>query len=366
MYFDPMSNDRIYLSPPRLEGNERKYLLEALDSNWIAPTGPFVTRLEQALREHTGMPEAIAVNSGTSAIHLALRVLGVGPGDEVICPTFTFIASAAPATYLGASPVFVDCEMQTWNMDPELLDQAIRSRRAAGAKVKAVVFAYCYGMPGRMDEILEICRRHELPLIEDAAEALGSTYKGKPAGTLGDIGIYSFNGNKIVTGSVGGAVVCRDLAISARIRKLVAQAKENTPHFEHHEIGYNYGMSNLVAAVVLGQLEMLEKKVSDRRKVFDGYVKQLRDTPGVRWQVEIDGCRANRWLSAFFFGDDSGIRASELIAKLASQNIESRPLWKPLHLQGAFTENLFFGDDAGGSEVLAGVCLPSLKMVHLD
>jgi len=364
MYFEIMANDRIYLSPPHLDGNERKYLLEALESNWIAPTGPFVVRLEQALREHSGLPEAIAVNSGTSAIHLALRVLAVGPGDEVICSTFTFIASAAPVTYLGATPVFVDCEMQTWNMDPAHLEQAIQSRRAAGANVKAVIFAYCYGMPGRMTEIIEVCRRHGLPLVEDAAEALGSTYQGKPAGTLGDIGIFSFNGNKIVTGSVGGAIVCRDATLAARMRKLASQAKENTPHFEHHEIGYNYGMSNLVAAVVLGQLECLEQKVNNRREVFEGYVAQLEKIPSVTWQVEPDGSRANRWLSAFHFGTNPELRASALIAKLAAGNMESRPLWKPLHTQIAFgPEALHFGGECAESLFANGVCLPSLHAV---
>lgn len=355
-----MNPQRVYLSPPNLEGNERKYLLEALESNWIAPTGPFVDRLEAALRLHTGLPGAVALNSGTSGIHLALRLLGVGSEDEVICPTFTFIASAGPITYLGAKPVFVDCERETWNMSPELLEQAIRSRRAAGAPVKAVVFAHCYGMPGYMDEIIEICRRHDLPLVEDAAEALGSTYKGKPAGTFGDIGVYSFNGNKIVTGSVGGALVCKDPDLAQRAKKFASQCKENTPHFEHHEIGYNYAMSNLVAAVVLGQLEHLPQKVQRRRAIFEGYVEQLFQSPHTSWQQELHGVHANRWLSAFVMPAEL---AHPLRDRLLNRNTESRPLWKPLHQQVAFHGCLFFGN---GAKILEGICLPSLQMVSLD
>lgn len=322
-------------------------------------------RLEAELRVYTGLNGVVAVNSGTSAIHLALRLAGVGPGDEVICPTFSFIASAAPVTYLGATPVFVDCEPQTWNMDPETLDKAIISRRQAGARVKAVVFAYCYGMPGRMEEILSICARHEIPLIEDAAEALGSTWQGKPAGTLGDFGIYSFNGNKIVTGSVGGALLCKDPAVTMRARKLASQAKESTPHFEHHEIGYNYGMSNLVAAIVLGQMECISSKVESRRLIFEAYFKQIMNRSGVTFQVEVAGAQSNRWLSTFAFSKDSGIVASSLTKTLEEMNIESRPLWKPLHTQKAFENQcLYYGEGVAESLFSNGICLPS--QAYLD
>ena len=356
-------NPKTYLSPPSLEGNERKYLLEALDSNWIAPVGPFVDRLEGDLRTLTGLPGAVALNSGTAGIHLALRLLGVGPGDEVICPTFTFIASAAPITYLGATPVFVDCEAETWNMDPEALEQAIVSRRKAGARVKAVVFAYCYGMPGQMDAILEICNRHSLPLVEDAAEALGSTWKGKPAGTLGAIGVYSFNGNKIITGSAGGALVTADLTIAKRAKKLAAQAKEPTPHFEHHEIGYNYALSNLLAAIVVGQLEQLGKKVEARRVVFSHYLASLSTKPGIHWQKEAPEAFSNRWLSTFQFDAVSGLLASAMMQSLTDRNIESRPLWKPLHLQEAFRDqDLHFGSDLSARLFANGICLPATSV----
>lgn len=357
-----MQPKRIYLSPPLLEGKERQYLLEALESNWIAPTGPFVDRLEDALRSHTGLPGAVALNSGTSGIHLALKILGVGPLDEVICPTFTFIASAGPITYLGAKPVFVDCERDTWNMDPELLDQAIRARRAAGASVKAMIFAHCYGTPGYMNEILAVCNKHELPMIEDAAEALGSSYHGKAAGTMGHIGVYSFNGNKIVTGSVGGALVSNDIELCNRAKKLASQAKENTPHFEHHEVGFNYGMSNLVAAVVLGQLETLSQKVAHRRQVFQNYLKQFAPYQGVLWQQELLGVQANRWLSAFAFAPSCEIQVQTLRDTLSQRNAESRPLWKPLHTQKAFQNGLQVFGGALAQELFSnGICLPSLE-----
>lgn len=360
-----MDPKRIYLSPPLLEGNERKYLLEALDSNWVAPTGPFVERLEETLKQYTGMPGVVAMNSGTSAIHIALRLCGVGPGDEVICPTFSFIASAGPVTYLGAKPLFVDCEPVTWNMDPVLLEKTLQECKSRSNRVKAVIFAYCYGMPSNMVQIKSICDHFEVPLIEDAAEALGSTYNYKPAGTFGTFGIYSFNGNKIATGSVGGALLCNDPSLAIHARKLASQAKEQTQHFEHHEVGYNYAMSNLAAAVILGQFEQLEAKVNKRRSVFENYTYQFKTTSGVNWQMEVDGALSNRWLSAFTFNLQCKFNKDILMEKLAQSNIESRPLWKPLHTQKAFSYP--FCKIFPVSELLfrTGLCLPSGTAINI-
>jgi len=358
------SLSRIYLSPPDLRGREREYVLEALDSNWIAPLGPFVTRLESSLQEFLDVPSVVALNSGTSALHLALRLAGVGDGDEVICPTSSFIASAAPVTYLGAKPVFVDCNPLTWNMDLQFLETAIASRRNAGASLKAVVFAYSYGMPSNMDDFVSLCQKYELPLIEDAAEALGSTWNQKAAGTFGDFGVYSFNGNKIITGSTGGALYCKNPADTLRARKLASQAKEDAPHFEHHEIGYNYAMSHIVAAILCAQMEQLPEKIAQRQQTFARYQQILADSKpkniDICYQREIDNAQSNRWLSTFYSPGQEGSAYLTLLRKnLSFANADHRPLWKPLHLQKAFAGCIYFGD--GFSETLFqnGICLPS-------
>lgn len=355
---------RIFLSPPDLRGKEREYLLEALDSNWIAPLGPFVNRFESSLQDFLKVPSIVALNSGTSAMHLALRLAGVGIGDEVICPTSSFIASAAPVTYLGAKPVFVDCNPLTWNMDLQTLEGAIKARRTAGASVKAVVFAYSYGMPSDMDAFVSLCQKYELPLIEDAAEALGSTWNQRAAGTFGDYGIYSFNGNKILTGSTGGALYCKNPADTKRARKLASQAKEDAPHFEHHEIGYNYAMSHIVAAILCAQMEQLSEKIAERRVTFSSYLQHLSmvkpQNVDVLYQQEIPNAQSNRWLSTFYSPSLAGSTFfAHLRNKLNQANADHRPLWKPLHLQKAFAGCTYFGN--GFSETLFqnGICLPS-------
>lgn len=358
-----MAEQRIYLSPPLLQGNERQYLLEALDSNWIAPLGPFVDRLEQNLCQRLQTPHVIPVNSGTSALHLALRLCGVQNGDEVICPTFSFIASAAPVTYLGARPVFVDCEATTWNMDLNLIEEAIVQRRQAGAQVKAVVFAYSYGIPGHMSELVALCDRYDLPLIEDAAEALGSSWQNQAAGTFGRFGVLSFNGNKIITGSTGGALICQQKSDAQQARKLAAQAKETTLHFEHHSIGYNYGLSNLVAAVLVAQLEQLDHRIALHRTSFDHYQDQLQNQPSLDFPQEISGAFANRWLSAFTLTPQ---HAQWLLKQLLSHNIEARPLWMPLHQQQAFGPNpICLNRGVSESLFARGICLPSRQAVTL-
>ncbi len=360
----PEPFQRIFLSPPDLRGREREYVLEALDRNWIAPLGPFVTRFESSLQEFLKVPSIVALNSGTSAMHLALRLAGVKEGDEVICPTSSFIASAAPVTYLGAKPVFVGCNPLTWNMDLQTLETAIIARRNAGASVKAAVFAYSYGMPSDMDDFVSLCQKHELPLIEDAAEALGSTWNGQAAGTFGDFGIYSFNGNKMITGSTGGALYCKNPADTLRARKLASQAKEDAPHFEHHEIGYNYAMSNIVAAILCAQMEQLTEKIAQRQHTFARYLQILADSKpaniDICYQREIDNTQSNRWLSTFYSPSQEGSAYITLLRNnLSKANADHRPLWKPLHLQKAFAGCTYFGDGFSEKLFQNGICLPS-------
>jgi len=346
---------RIYLSPPQLTGKEQQYVTEALDSNWVAPLGPFVDRLEQALAAHAGVGYALATSSGTAAIHLALLALGVTKGDEVICSTLTFIGSANPIFYCGATPVFIDSERDTWNMDPDLLQQAIEDRKVkTGRLPKAIVVVHLYGMPAQMDKIMSVARAYGIPVVEDAAEAVGSFYHNRPAGSLGDIGIYSFNGNKIITSSGGGALLTNNSEWAARARYLANQAREDVPHFEHGEIGYNYRLSNISAAIGLAQLESLNEKVLTRRKVFDNYLNIL---PGSTYQHELPGMSSNRWLSAFCFKNPS--LRDRLSKVLNENNMEARPVWKPLHLQEPLKKFPVWNNDVASSLFENGICLPS-------
>ena len=302
------------------------------------------------------------MNSGTSALHVALRLLGVGPGDEVLCSSFSFVASAGPITYLGAIPVFVDCESFTWNMCPQALQEAITHRLQAGVRPKALILAHCYGMPGFVSELLEVAHRYGIPVVEDAAEALGSSWNGQSLGTLGDFGVYSFNGNKICTASAGGALVCASEEWAQRAKWLISQCKDPVPHFEHREVGYNYGMSNLLAAVAVAELEELSEKVQKRREVFDQYYEELSallPEEHFDFQAEPDGGWGNRWLSALYLEPESRIQAESLRQKLLERQIETRPLWKPLHQQRAFSGTLFFGSGLCETLFQGGICLPS-------
>lgn len=355
---------RIFLSSPHMSGHEQKYIQEAFDKNWIAPLGDNVNGFEKELATYNNIKAASVVSSGTSAIHLAFRLLDVEPGDTVFCSSLTFVASANPIVYQGATPVFIDSEKETWNMSPQALERAFIEAEQNGKLPKAVIVVHLYGQSAKMDEILEICHRYNVPLVEDAAESLGSTYKGQKSGTHGKFGIYSFNGNKIITTSGGGALVSNDVEAIDRSRFLATQAREPALHYEHEEIGYNYRMSNIVAGIGRGQLEILDERVAQRRAIFDRYEEELGDLPGVEFQPELKDTMSNRWLTALTIDPEvAGVTRTEVIDKLAEHNIEARPVWKPMHLQPLFKDEAYFAHDKDESVSDAlfetGLCLPS-------
>lgn len=348
---------RIYLSPPHMSGREQEYVKEVFDSNWVAPAGPHIDRFEKRLSEYVGVPHCVALSSGTAAIHLALIELGVGPGDEVLCSTFTFIGSCNPILYVGAVPVFIDSEAETWNMDPRLLREAIVDRTNNGKKPKAIIIVHLYGNPARITEVMDIAREFDIPVIEDAAEALGSEYEGKKLGSFGDIGIFSFNGNKIITTSGGGAMVSNNKAWMDHARFLSTQARDLAPHYEHSQIGYNYRLSNVSAAIGLGQLEVIDDRVSRRREVFEEYVNVLQGISGLEYQKELPAARSNRWLTTLLcrsYDEREQIRLA-----LEAENIESRPLWKPMHLQSVYQDAMVYDRGVSARCFKVGICLPS-------
>lgn len=350
---------KIWLSSPHMGGKEQVFVNEAFATNWIAPLGPHVDGFEKDLEKFLGQDVHVAaLSSGTAALHLALIMLGVDRGDEVICQTMTFSASANPIVYQGATPVFVDSEPDTWNMSPEFLEEAIRQRQALGKKVKAVICVHLYGMPAKMKEIREICRRYEIPLIEDAAEALGSSYEGQALGTFGELSILSFNGNKIITTSGGGALVSNKADYISQAKFLATQARDAAPHYQHSHIGYNYRLSNVCAGIGRGQMEVLPLRVNKRRTIFEFYRKNLAEVTGIKFAEEPDErFFSNRWLTAVLLEGEVG--REEIRLALEKENIEARPLWKPMHLQPVFAQAPYFGD--GTSEHLfdTGLCLPS-------
>jgi len=339
-------------------GGEMKYIQQAFDQNWIVPLGPNVDAFEKELGELTGVKHVAALSSGTSAIHLALILLGVEPGDKVIASTYTFSATVNPIAYQHAIPVLVDSERESWNMDPELLEKSLKFE---GPKIKAIIVAHLYGMPAKMDEITAVAERYGIPVIEDAAEALGSKYKGRPAGSLGKLGILSFNGNKIITTSGGGALVSDDEAMISRARFLSTQARDPAPHYQHSAIGYNYRMSNVVAGIGRGQLEVLEQRVQRRRETNRWYREVLRDVPGVTFHTEPSAdFYSNYWLTCITIDPkQAGTDREKLRLALEAENIEARPLWKPMHLQPVFSGCPAYVN--GTSEWLFnnGLCLPS-------
>jgi dTDP-4-amino-4,6-dideoxygalactose transaminase len=354
--------ERIWLSPPHMSGGEMKYIREAFESNWIAPAGPNIQSFENALCAYTGADYSVALNSGTAAIHLALIALGVQPGDEVICSSFTFSATANPIAYLGATPVFVDSEADTWNISPAFLEAAIKDRLQKGKKVKAIIAVHLYGNTAKLDEIISIADRFHIPLIEDAAESLGSRYKGKMTGTLGLIGIYSFNGNKIITTSGGGALVTADKKIADQVLFLATQARDKAPHYQHSEIGYNYRMSNVLAGIGCGQLNVIEERVAVRRNIFAHYKNALSDISSISFAPEeIAGGLYNRWLTCILIDNKkTKVSPDDLRKSLEEEeNIESRPLWKPMHLQPVFKDAPYYGDGFSEKLFAAGLCLPS-------
>jgi len=341
---------RIFLSPPHMGGNEQKYIDEVFKSNYIAPLGSFVDRFEKDICVCTGTKGATALSSGTAAIHLALRIAGVGAGDKVLASTFTFIGSVAPILYLNATPVFVDSD-ESWNLDPRLLERAIEKE-----KPKVLIVTHLYGQCAKIEEILEICRSYGVVLIEDAAESLGATYNGKYTGTFGDFGIYSFNGNKIITTSGGGMLVSDDLQAIAKAKKLSTQARELEIWYEHSELGYNYRMSNVLAAIGVGQLEVLEERVEKKRKIFDWYRELLGDIEECEFMHEVENSKGNRWLTTLTFKRTDPFK---VIAKLDENNIESRPLWKPMHRQPLFEGVKCYDNGISDQLFATGLCLPS-------
>ncbi|MFM8303779.1 MAG: DegT/DnrJ/EryC1/StrS family aminotransferase [Actinomycetota bacterium] len=350
---------RIYLSPPDVGADERALILDAFDSNWIAPLGPHVDAFEAEMAAFVGVETAVALASGTAGLHLALALVGVGPGDDVIVPSLTFAATAFAAVYLGARPCFVDSETASWNLDPELLDRELADRAARGRRPAAVVSVDLYGQCADYDRIVATCAHHEVPLVEDAAEALGATYHGRAAGTFGDVGVFSFNGNKIITTSGGGMLVARDPRLVARARHLSQQARDPALHYQHSEIGYAYRMSNLLAALGRGQLRGLPAKIARRAEIFARYHAALADVPGLRMMPIAESGTPNWWLTVVTLGPECGTTPAEVCAHLEGHDIEARPAWKPLHLQPVFASAPMRGGRVAETVFAQGLCLPS-------
>jgi len=362
-------NPKIWLSSPHMGGNEMKYIQEAYDTNWVAPLGPNVNEFENELGRYIKANHVAALSAGTGALHLSMVLLGVKAGDEVLCSSFTFSASANPITYVGAKPVFVDSENDTWNMSPELLEKAIKDRMAAGVKPKAIVMVHLYGMPAKIDEIMAIANKYDIPVVEDAAEALGSTYKGKACGTFGLFGILSFNGNKIITTSGGGALVSENKELIDKARFLATQARDNAPHYQHSHIGFNYRMSNIVAGIGRGQLEVLDLRIKQRRANFMWYKNLLANKPGISFlEAPNADYFSNRWLTTIVIDPklSGGATREDLRLAFEKENIETRPLWKPMHLQPVFADCLGFIDGTSEKLFENGLCLPSGSNLSLN
>jgi dTDP-4-amino-4,6-dideoxygalactose transaminase len=353
---------KMWLSSPHMGGAEIEYVKEAFDTNWIAPLGPNVESFEKQLQDYISTDSAVAVlSSGTAAIHLALILLGIESGDEVICQSFTFSGSANPIAYQHATPVFIDSEIDTWNMSPEYLEEAIKKGIQRGKKPKAIIPVHLYGMPAQMDKILNIANQYEIPVIEDAAEALGSHSHNQMCGSFGNFSVLSFNGNKIITTSGGGAIVSKNKDAVLKAKFLATQARDPAPHYQHTEIGYNYRMSNVCAGIGRGQMEVLEERIYQRRGNYEFYKKQLSEFPGISFLDEMPGNFSNRWLTCILVDPKltNGVTREDIRIKLESFNIESRPLWKPMHLQPVFKNAPYFGDEVAESLFKNGLCLPS-------
>ena len=342
-------------------GSEQQFVNEAFSSNWIAPLGPNVNGFEQDIASYLdGNMHVAALSSGTAAIHLGLILLGVAPGDEVICQSFTFSASANPICYLGATPVFVDSEQETWNMSPEWLEAAIKDRIANGKKPKAIIPVHLYGMPARILEIRAVADKYDIPVLEDAAEALGSSVDGQMCGTFGRFSALSFNGNKIITTSGGGALVSVDEKAIKKARFLATQARDEAPHYQHSHIGYNYRLSNVCAGIGRGQMQVLQDRVNRRREIFAAYKSILAGKPGISMSEELPGYFSNRWLTTILVDADiAGVTREDLRLALEQNNIESRPLWKPMHQQPVFESYPYYGEGVADKLFLQGLCLPS-------
>ena len=357
-----MSTSKIWLSSPHMGGNEQKFVQEAFDTNWVAPLGPNVTGFEIDLENYLNNDVHVAaLSSGTAAIHLGLVLLGIQAGDEVICQSFTFSASANPILYLGAIPVFIDSEPETWNMCPVALEEAIIDSISKGKKPKAIIPVHLYGMPYKVDEIRAIANKYKIPLLEDSAEALGSKYKGQKCGTFGDVGALSFNGNKIITTSGGGALVTNDKKVKEKTIFLATQARDNAPHYQHSEIGYNYRLSNICAGIGRGQMEVLDSHVQKRRAMHQFYLDLFKNNDAITvFNEPSSDYYSNHWLSCILINPDKSNKTrEELRLALENANIESRPLWKPMHLQPIFEKYSFYGSNISENLFNNGLCLPS-------
>ncbi|SFD67183.1 pyridoxal phosphate-dependent aminotransferase EpsN [Lentibacillus persicus] len=355
---------KIHLSPPHMSGDEQRYVREAFESNWIAPLGPNVDAFESQMAEKIGIKAAAALTSGTAAIHIALALLDVSKDDKVFCSTLTFVASANPIRYQGAEPVFIDSEPESWNMSPQALERAFRDAALNDGLPKAVIVVNLYGQSAKMDELLAICNRYGVPIIEDAAESLGTIYKGKFSGTLGTFGIFSFNGNKIITTSGGGMLVSDDADAITHARFLASQARDPAPYYQHSVTGFNYRLSNLLAGVGRTQLSVLKKYMAARRIIFSIYYHGLNDLPGITFMPELAGTKMNRWLTVLTVDEDeAGVTVEQLLAALHEENIEARRVWKPLHLQPLFRKTAYYAHAPGvhvaESLFSSGICLPS-------
>ncbi|WP_155284034.1 DegT/DnrJ/EryC1/StrS family aminotransferase [Capnocytophaga felis] len=355
-------NSKVWLSSPHMGGGELKYIHEAFDQNWVAPLGPNVNGFEEDLEKYLGQNVKVAaLSAGTAALHLALVALDIKSGDEVICQSFTFSASANPIVYQGATPIFVDSEPQTWNICPQALEDAIKARIAKGKKPKAIIVVHLYGMPAKMDEILQIANRYEIPVVEDAAEALGSTFKGQKCGTFGEMSVLSFNGNKIITTSGGGALVCKKAEQKEKVVFLSTQARDNAPHYQHSHIGYNYRMSNITAGIGRGQMEVLDERIAQRRQNHFFYQELFKNFDGITLFTEPNSdFFSNHWLSAITIDSQkTGFDREDLRLKFLEDNIETRPLWKPMHLQPVFANAPYYGGNVSETLFDKGLCLPS-------
>ena len=351
---------RIYLSPPDISNQDRFAVQSAFESGWVAPVGPDLDAFEAEVANRVDRSYACAVNSGTSALHLALLALGIQPGDRVICPSLTFAGCAFPITYCGAEPIFVDSESDTWNMDCKLLKSAIETSLSEGNKPKAVIVVQIYGQCAKMDPLLTLCNEHQIPVIEDAAESMGASYKGKPAGSFGDLSFLSFNGNKIITTSGGGMLLGNDLALIEKARYLSQQAREPVLHYEHKTIGYNYRLSNILAALGRSQLTDLDRRILIRKKHFEAYMQSIGKLPGILFMPISSEGSPNYWLSCIILDrTQSKVSRDELISICHDASIEIRPIWKPLHMQKVFQEKQMFGGAVSESLFYNGLCLPS-------
>jgi pyridoxal phosphate-dependent aminotransferase EpsN len=353
------ADKRILLSVPHMSGREEEFVREAFATNWLSTVGPNIDAFEEEFSHLIGLP-AVALSSGTAAMHLGLRLLGVGAGDEVFCPTLTFVATANPILYLNARPVFLDCERATWNLDPDLLREALKDRAGRNRLPRAVIVVHLFGQSADMDPIMEVCNEYDVPVLEDAAEALGATYKGKPVGTIAPVAIFSFNGNKIITTTGGGMLVARDTEWVDKVRFWSTQARDPGLAYEHSEMGYNYRMSNVLAGIGRGQLLVLSERIARRREIAFGYRDGLADLPGLELMPQAEYGLHTNWLSCFLVDETNlGVNRDELIRSLDEANIESRPIWKPMHLQKLYRDADCHGGGIAEDLFRRGICLPS-------